>query len=402
MNAPVRVEQNAVRSIDAPQYAVTQHRHNANSLLLDPNAFQTMQALAKIMASGKIAVPLHLRGKEADCFAIVMVAMRWGMDPFAVAAKTYFVNDALGYEGQLVTAVVNNSPLLATRLNWEWFGPWDKIMGKFKQVESKTKKDPDTGLPKTYIVPNWNLNDEAGLGVRCSARLVDEKEPRVLELLMVQARVRNSPLWAEDPRQQLGYLSSRRWARLHASDAIMGIYTPDELVRGGEVDMGMVDVVEPPIEPELEKAMKDAAAKGTKAYADWWRKLDEPVRNTLVFHPEHERCKVAATEVDKTAFKPKTTTAPTPAPTPGPTPAPTPDPKTGEVDPPAAATSQDGDHGEFVPTYATVMAKLLEAEKQGSSVGVEVASEWIDAVPEDQQQALRDEATRILAKMEAK
>ena len=28
---------------------------------------------------------------------------------------------------------------------------------------------------------------------------------------MKQARTRNSPLWTEDPKQQLAYLAGRRW-----------------------------------------------------------------------------------------------------------------------------------------------------------------------------------------------
>lgn len=46
---------------------------------------------------------------------------------------------------------------------------------------------------------------------------------------MAQAGVRNSPLWEQDPRQQLAYLCVKRWARLHAPDVLLGVYTPDEL-----------------------------------------------------------------------------------------------------------------------------------------------------------------------------
>ncbi|WP_199784215.1 recombinase RecT, partial [Cronobacter dublinensis] len=46
---------------------------------------------------------------------------------------------------------------------------------------------------------------------------------------MAQAGVRNSPLWEQDPRQQLAYLCTKRWARLHAPDVLLGVYTPDEL-----------------------------------------------------------------------------------------------------------------------------------------------------------------------------
>ncbi|SPX63869.1 Uncharacterised protein [Leclercia adecarboxylata] len=36
--------------------------------------------------------------------AIIMQAMQWGMNPYAVAQKTHLVNGVLGYEAQLVNA----------------------------------------------------------------------------------------------------------------------------------------------------------------------------------------------------------------------------------------------------------------------------------------------------------
>ena len=61
------------------------------------------------------------------------------------------------------------------------------------------------------------------------ATLKGEMEPRYLTISMAQAGVRNSPLWEQDPRQQLAYLCVKRWARLHAPDVLLGVYTPDEL-----------------------------------------------------------------------------------------------------------------------------------------------------------------------------
>ena len=132
-----------------------------------------------------------------------MQAAQWGMNPFAVAQKTHVVNGTLGYEAQLVNAVVSSSNLLATRLNYKWDGDWSKVSGK-------TDKSP------SLTVTVW-------------ATLKGESEPRTLTISMAQAGVRNSPLWEQDPRQQLAYLCVKRWARLHAPDVLLGVYTPDEL-----------------------------------------------------------------------------------------------------------------------------------------------------------------------------
>lgn len=221
---------------------------SAGALLLNEPAMARIERVADLMASGKTTVPQHLRGNMGDCFAITLQAMQWAMNPFAVAQKTHLVNGTLGYEAQLVAAVINNSGVVKDRFHFEWFGAWEKIVGRFKEVESKTKKD-DNGFPKKYIVPAWQQADEHGLGVRVWATIKGENEPRVLELLLTQARTRNSTLWTEDPKQQLAYLAQKRWSRLYAPDVILGVYTPDELAEPGEKFMGQADVVEPPPPP---------------------------------------------------------------------------------------------------------------------------------------------------------
>ncbi|HBW9532205.1 TPA: recombinase RecT [Klebsiella pneumoniae] len=171
--------------------------------IFSPEGMDRLVRFATLMADSKATVPAHLAGKPADCLAVTMQAAQWGMNPFAVAQKTHVVNGTLGYEAQLVNAVVSSSNLLATRLNYKWDGDWSKVSGK-------TDKSP------SLTVTVW-------------ATLKGESEPRTLTISMAQAGVRNSPLWEQDPRQQLAYLCVKRWARLHAPDVLLGVYTPDEL-----------------------------------------------------------------------------------------------------------------------------------------------------------------------------
>ena len=219
----------------------------AGALLMNDASMDKLERLADLMASGKATVPTHLKGSKGDCFAISLQSMQWGMNPFTVAQKTHLINGTLGYEAQLVAAVINSSGVVLDRFNFEWFGDWDKIIGRFKEVESQTKKDENTGRPKKFIVPDWKQTDEHGLGVKVWATLRGESQPRVLTLLLTQARTRNSTLWTEDPKQQLAYLAQKRWARLYAPDVILGVYTPDELPGsgGGETFMGMAEEVKP-------------------------------------------------------------------------------------------------------------------------------------------------------------
>ncbi len=193
------------------------------SILTNGELFNRLRTLSEVMANSGNFVPAHFRGKPDSCMAVVMQAARWGMDPFAVAQKTFIVGDSgvLGYEAQLVNAVVNSMAPTKDRIHFEWFGAWENIVGRF--VEKTSTKG------NKYIAPGWILADEKGVGVRAFATLKGESEPRELILMLSQAQVRNSTLWASDPRQQLAYLAVKRWARLYCPDVILGVYTADEI-----------------------------------------------------------------------------------------------------------------------------------------------------------------------------
>ncbi|TKK20240.1 enterohemolysin [Enterobacter cancerogenus] len=193
---------------------------NSNVALFDSQYLNAISTFAQIMAQGTATVPKHLQGNQADCMAVAMQAAQWQMNPFAVAQKTHLINGVLGYEAQLVNAVISRSGVLTSRFEYEWYGPWEKVVGKF-HIRKGEKGE--------YRVPGWTMADEAGIGIIIRATLKGEEQPRELDLLLAQARTRNSTLWADDPRQQLAYLAVKRWARLFCPDVILGVYTPDEL-----------------------------------------------------------------------------------------------------------------------------------------------------------------------------
>lgn len=189
--------------------------------IFSPEGINQLVRFAELMAQSRVTVPAHLAGKPADCMAVAMQAAQWGMNPFAVAQKTHVINGALGYEAQLVNAAITAMAPTKDRVHFEWFGPWENVIGKF------IEKTNDKG--KKYLAAGWSAADEKGCGVKIWATLKGESEPRVLDLLLTQAQVRNSTLWGSDPKQQLAYLGVKRWARLYCPDVILGVYTPDEL-----------------------------------------------------------------------------------------------------------------------------------------------------------------------------
>lgn len=191
---------------------------STQAMVFDPQTLANMQRMAETMASARITIPKHLAGSPGDCLAIVMQAAQWQMNPFAVAQKTHIVNGALGYEAQLVNAVVSSSPLLASRISYEWEGDWTGVNGKADKSDARA--------------------------VLVSATLRGEVRPRTLRVSMAQVgEVRNSPLWVSDPRQQLAYLATKRWARLHAPDVMLGVYTVDELEESRERAIGQAEIV---------------------------------------------------------------------------------------------------------------------------------------------------------------
>lgn len=97
-----------------------------------------------------------------------------GMNPFAVAQKTHIVNGALGYEAQLINAVINSMHVTSDRFRYEYVGDWE-----------------------SYRKSGFDRKCEAGCGVNVGATLRGESEVRWLPmpLCMEQVKTRNSPLW---------------------------------------------------------------------------------------------------------------------------------------------------------------------------------------------------------------
>ena len=165
--------------------------------LMQGDNLDRIERIAVRMAEGRMTVPEYLRGNVGDCMAIAMQAMLWNMDPFAVAQKTHIVSGRLGYEAQLVNAVLQNSGAIRNAPLYEYRG------------------------------------EGGSLECRVGCVLRGENSVRWGEWLSAAAvTTKNSPLWKTNPRQQLGYLQVKNWARAFCPGAILGVYTVDELLDG--------------------------------------------------------------------------------------------------------------------------------------------------------------------------
>ncbi|MBM7046092.1 recombinase RecT [Rhizobium lusitanum] len=156
-----------------------------------PQTLNDVVEFAKFMCQSNAGIPSYLRGNGPDCAAIIMQALKWGFDPFSVAQKSYKVKDVLAYEAQLIAAVINARSGIKGRLKYQFEG---------------------TGEDLVCTVTGMLDGDECIY-----------TSPRVGNIT-----TKNSPLWKTDPQQQLGYYSSRNWARRHCPEVILGAYDRDE------------------------------------------------------------------------------------------------------------------------------------------------------------------------------
>ena len=86
---------------------------------LIPTSMREAMDLAQMMSTARL-VPQALQKSPADCLMVVMQAVRWQMDPFAVAQECSVIQGKLMYSGKLVAAVVNARGNLADRLSFDY------------------------------------------------------------------------------------------------------------------------------------------------------------------------------------------------------------------------------------------------------------------------------------------
>lgn len=201
---------------------------SASNAIFNVQALGQLTAFANLMADSQVTVPAHLAGKPADCMAIVMQAMQWGMNPYAVAQKTHLVNGVLGYEAQLVNAVIASSSAIHGRFHYRYGGDWERCTRTQEITRDKNGKNGKYTV--TERVRGWTDEDEIGLFVQVGAILRGESEITWGEPLYLSGVVtRNSPLWVSNPKQQIAYLGVKYWARLYCPEVILGVYSPDEI-----------------------------------------------------------------------------------------------------------------------------------------------------------------------------
>lgn len=210
------------------------------AVFFNEGLYQRCKAVALRMSEAEGIIGKHLIGKPSACMAILSRSITWNLDPFAVAQATYEVKGKVGYEGKLVQAILENSGAIQGRISYTFFGDWDKLRGKFKMVASGSEgKKPQQ---------EWKDDDEIGLGLKVSAQVKGETEPRSEEFFLSEMQPRNSTLWILRPKQQMIYASVRAFANIACPGIIMGIpFDVDPYGFGGEAPVDITP--ERPVRP---------------------------------------------------------------------------------------------------------------------------------------------------------
>lgn len=282
--------------------------------MLDTARFEHMQRIATIMAESSLmpdslrfGKSLDAQGKKVDvelpphrvvanCFMIVNQAVRWGMDPFAVAQCASIVHGKLMWEGKLVAAVLDAN--LGVRLKYAF----------------TNEKDSTTQNRK--------------LGVVTSGAIPGETEVRTIEGDVATWHKGDSSPWANPGawKRQLRYMGAREWARAHAPAIMLGVIADDEVdiedrmfaeqmglrrpARASAAAIAAMDIPEPGIDqtPVAAEASQDqtpaaddaAPVDGAKVLAEIKRRLENAGTTKAIAQIQREMSG-AIMDVDETS-----------------------------------------------------------------------------------------------------
>jgi len=202
-----------------------------------------------VMSKAGEMLPDHLRGKPALCMAVTMRAVQWGFDPFALAAETFQAKSGgvIGYQAKVFAAALHNCAGIT--LQYEFEG----------EVEILDK-------PVTSARGNQIAARTATGSRRCIASAKVDGQVLTYETpTLDQITIKNSPLWHNDPDQQLAYYAARGWTRRHRPSVIMGAYSADEVQ---DMPASAIKDVTPPstgFAQLAQKARQQAAGGATDA-----------------------------------------------------------------------------------------------------------------------------------------
>jgi hypothetical protein len=179
------------------------HDSGEFAMILDSDRFEHLQRVAKLFAASEL-IPQHYRGKFADVFIALQMAMRQGIDPLAFMQGTYVIQGKLGMEAKLAIALINTGNIFKGHLRYELNGEGDD---RGCTVKATTKDGEEVAGPRVTIK---TAKDEGWFG-------------------------RNGSKWRTIPDLMLQYRAASWFGRLYCPERLMGMQTIEEIRDVGEI-----------------------------------------------------------------------------------------------------------------------------------------------------------------------
>lgn len=144
-------------------------------------------------------IPAAYRGKPGNCFIAIDMAARMNVSPLLVMGMLNIVQGNAGWNGQGCIALINNC-------------------GRFTPIKFEEELKPDGYFS-------------------CIAYATDKASGEVLRSTKVDRTLaqacgwldKNGSYWKKMPQQMARYRAAAFFARAYCPDALMGLYTDDEL-----------------------------------------------------------------------------------------------------------------------------------------------------------------------------
>lgn len=165
-----------------------------------------------LMARSGPMIPAFLQKQPARCMAITMRAMQWGFDPFALAMEAYQAqsNGPVAYQAKVFVAALRN--MEGITLEYEYSGEVTITNNEVKSARGNV------------VAKRGAIGDR-----RCIASFEEYGKTYVYETPKLDdITIKNSPLWHNDPDQQLAYYAARGWTRRHRPGVMLGSMSSDE------------------------------------------------------------------------------------------------------------------------------------------------------------------------------
>lgn len=167
---------------------------------------------AKMMCQAGPMLPPHAQNNPAICLAITMRSTHWGFDPFALAQETYQATQGgpVAYQAKVFGAVARKAGIILQY----------RYEGELKMLDEKALSAKGNVVAQRKAVGD----------IKCIVSFEDhgvmlEYDTPTLD----EITIKNSALWHNDPKQQLGYYAVRGWMRRHRPDLMMGAYSEEEV-----------------------------------------------------------------------------------------------------------------------------------------------------------------------------